>query len=283
LNVIYDWPSFVLAGLLGLVQAAVAVYGGHLSALTLPDDKRKRHQVQFILLGVLLFVLTTSIGYLNDRNQSQANSNVLEARLSEKAVQGKLDISNGTLSKIDGYVQLAVMQLPQDRNQATSNVAIRAIAKLTAGESPLPTKPAASPTVNANLELASETTAISTDMQKSMQQAQDKYERHVLDDLEGQKQAAIKRGMPEDSARNAFRIPAGPGYPGMLRSLRASAASDFGPRIRALLAQTDNLPIADQLSYKQARQNVQSVCFGFSMQRDSCYGTLDNLAKVLAK
>jgi hypothetical protein len=64
--------------------------------------------------------------------------------------------------------------------------------------------------------------------------------------------------MPKVSAPNAFRIPAGLGYPGMLRSFRGSATSDFGPRLKALLAKTDSLQIADETSYKQARQNVQS-------------------------
>ena len=69
-----DLPTYWTVVLLGFIQAVVVIFSAFLAIDALPDGKakeEKRYKCAFALLGVLLFLSTCTIGYLNDKSQSE--------------------------------------------------------------------------------------------------------------------------------------------------------------------------------------------------------------------
>lgn len=111
---IHDLWAFFLIFLLGLAQAAVAVYGAELAVLALPPQTRRRpHHNALWGLGVVLFCLTIAVGYVNDHNQAKAEVETSAARnqLGAMRTQAELGLQ---------AVQQARVEIQQTRGDLAS-------------------------------------------------------------------------------------------------------------------------------------------------------------------
>jgi hypothetical protein len=67
---IHDQTTFRLVGMLGILQTALALYGGYLAVIALPSDRQSRmHPWFFVIAGLGLFSLTFAAGVLSDHSQ----------------------------------------------------------------------------------------------------------------------------------------------------------------------------------------------------------------------
>ena len=121
---IYDLQSFIATFLLGLVQAAVAVYGGYPVLCHCPKSSGSGTGFGSISWSYYYAGLTLRTGLLNDRTEVLANHDVQVAQTNEKAVQVKLDSANSTLSAIQGNVLLTTMLPPHSPDEGTSRAAL---------------------------------------------------------------------------------------------------------------------------------------------------------------
>jgi hypothetical protein len=103
---IHDVTAFRVVLSLGAFQTIVAIYGGWLAVLALPEKDQAGREFRFAVLGVALFGLTFWLGILNDRTQYELQSslnNSTTVLTNISAALGK-PCDQRTIDKIQTYI-----------------------------------------------------------------------------------------------------------------------------------------------------------------------------------
>jgi len=108
----YDWTTFTFVLLLGVGQTLIAWNSGNLAVKgvedKLPKTTRTGHFRFFAISGIGLLLITIGVGYLNDRNQHQAEVKTNESVAREQNLQTTLNQQGLLIAKTDLQVARAI-------------------------------------------------------------------------------------------------------------------------------------------------------------------------------